>query len=48
MEAWEPSDATELSDKGDEDDLFDEEDHPLVSLLESDCSLKNDVDVGAS
>ncbi len=38
----------ELSDWGDEDDLSDEEDHPLVVLLESDRSLKNEVEVGAS
>ncbi len=38
----------ELSDRGDEDDLSDEEDHPLVALLESYCSLKNEADVGAS
>ncbi len=38
----------ELSDWGDEDDLSDEEDQPLVVLLESDCSLKNEVEVGAS
>ncbi len=38
----------ELSDWGDEDDLSDEEYHPLVVLLESDCSLKNEVEVGAS
>ncbi len=33
---------------GDEDDLSDEEYRPLVALLESDCSLKNEVEVGAS
>ncbi len=38
----------ELSDWGDEDDLSDEEDHPLVALLESECSLKNEFEVGAS
>jgi hypothetical protein len=38
----------ELSDWGEEDDLSDEEDHPLVSLLESDFSLKNEVELGAS
>jgi hypothetical protein len=48
LEAWERSDSIELSDWGDEDDLSDEEDHPLVALLESDCSLKNEVEVGAS
>ncbi len=37
----------ELSDWGDEDDLSDEEDHHQVVLLESDCSLKNDLEVGA-
>jgi hypothetical protein len=38
----------ELSDWGDEDDLSDDDDHPLVALLESECSLKNEVEVGAS
>ncbi len=37
-----------LSACGDEDDLSDEEDHPLVVLLESGYSLKNEVKVGAS
>ena len=37
-----------LSDWGEEDDLSDEEDHPLVALLESNCSLKKEVEVGAS
>ncbi len=30
------------------DDLFEEVDHPLVVLLKSDCSLNNEVEVGAS
>ena len=38
----------ELSDWGDEVDLSDEEDHPPVALLESECSLKNEVEVGSS
>lgn len=38
----------ELSDWVDKDDLSDEEDHPLVALLESECSLKNEFEVGAS
>ena len=38
----------ELSDWGDDDDLSDGDDHPLVALLESECSLKNEVEVGAS
>ena len=38
----------ELSDWGDEDDISDDYDHPLVALLESECSLKNEVEVGAS
>jgi hypothetical protein len=38
----------EMSNWGDEDDLSDEEDHHLVVLLKSDCSLKNEVEVGAS
>ncbi len=39
-EARQRSESMEMSDWGDEDDLFDEEDHRLVLLLKSDCSLK--------
>ena len=38
----------ELSDWSDKDNLSDEEDHPLIALLESECSLKNEVEVGTS
>jgi hypothetical protein len=38
----------ERSNWGDEDDLSDEEDHTLVALLEYECSLENEVEVGAS